>query len=257
MLLDNNLPILNENDAKNLLAGPYGDQLLRLATNHMTFIAFGTPTSKPVDLRKASCFFVKSSEKTFGVTAKHVMQALKSAQESDRSTIRQIGNTIVDLAGRQIAEGIRVDIATFEMSESEIERLEKTPITLWPPDPPNNDDKGVLISGYPAKSLSPMSEREAVFGIYTASAVAQRITDWQITIQVEWNHVQGRPELGGLPPRNFDTGGMSGGPVLSIRDRRGFQSFPLAGVISEGRIETDTFIAERADAILANGLIRS
>jgi hypothetical protein len=44
--------------------------------------------------------------------------------------------------------------------------------------------------------------------------------------------------------------------MILIRERASFLSFPLAGVISEGRPESDTIVAERADAIRADGTIR-
>jgi hypothetical protein len=62
--------------------------------------------------------------------------------------------------------------------------------------------------------------------------------------------------MGDLPPRSYDIGGMSGGPMLAIRERSGFWSFPVAGVISEGRAEDDKIVAERADNIRADGSIR-
>lgn len=250
------LPQLDEDGAKKLLAGDYGEQLQRIIASHMSYVTFGLQGSPIAALRKATCFFVKSSVRTFGVTAKHVIGGVNAAKAERPQTICQVGNRLLDIAERQISEGDRADIATFEISEDEVLQMGKIPVTLWPPDPPTNDDSGVLIAGYPAKAVEVVGEQEAIFGIYAATAVAQRVTDWQITMRVEWNNIQDQVQLGRRPPKNFDTGGMSGGPVLSIRNRRGIQSFPLAGVISEGHLETDTFVAERADYIRANGTIR-
>jgi len=117
------------------------------------------------------------------------------------------------------------------------------------------DEKGVLLAGYPAAAITADDPLTRCFGIYAASGVAQRVTDWQLSCAIEWDYVQA-PSLGRLPPKNYDTGGMNGGPVLTVR-QSGVLSFPLAGVISEGRATTDTIVAERADCIRANGTIRS
>jgi len=153
--------------------------------------------------------------------------------------------------------GTKADIATLSVSERELETIAKHPIAYWPPAPPDDDDRGVLLAGYPATEIVKKGPRTSSFGTYAASAIAQRTTEWQLSCRVEWNYVQGMPELGGLPPRGFDTGGMSGGPVFTIRERDGILSFPLAGVISEGQPAWDTIIADRADFIRADGSIHA
>jgi hypothetical protein len=76
--------------------------------------------------------------------------------------------------------------------------------------------------------------RTGSFGIYTASGVVQTVTDWQLSCRIEWEH-----SFGNLPPAGYDTGGISGGPMLAIRAKSGILSFPLAGVISEGWSQRD------------------
>lgn len=250
------LPVPSEDEAKRLLAGPFGAELHRIAVCNMTYLVFGAPGDKIALLRTATCFFVRSQLKLFAVTAGHVLDALRMACEVDPQTACQIGDVIVDPLARQLGRGDRIDIATFEIMPRELEQLNKSPISLWPPDPPSAGNSGVLLAGYPAASIEVAGPRHASFGIYTASAVAQTVTDWHITSRIEWEYVVGRPEFGGLPPRNFDTGGMSGGPMLTVRKRKGLLSFPLAGVIAEGRRLDDTIVAERADFIRADGSVR-
>ena len=239
------------------MAGPFGEQLHRIVANHMTWLVFGIsgPSGEPVGLRNGTCFFVKTPLRLLGVTARHVLDALRHARETDVNIRSQIGNLLIDPLERLVGQGDKADIATFEISDKELEKIGKVPISLWPPHPPDVDDKGVLLAGYPAKASTSVDLHSRCFGIYAASGVAQRVTDWQLTCRIEWENVQ-KSSLGSLPPRNFETGGMSGGPVLSIREKRGILSFPLAGVISEGDAETDTIIAERADNIRPNGDIR-
>ncbi len=255
--LNDPLPVLTMEEAKTLMAGPFGEELHRIVANHMTWLVFGTvgPTGEAIGLQNGTCFFVKTPLRLLGVTARHVLDGLRRAREADPNTRSQIGNLLIDPLERVVGQGDKADIATFEISSEELGEIGKVPISLWPPHPPDVDDKGVLLAGYPAKATISASSHSRCFGIYAASGVAQRVTDWQLTCRIEWENTQ-KSTLGALPPRNFETGGMSGGPVLSIREKNGILSFPLAGVISEGDAATDTIIAERADSIRPNGDIR-
>ena len=152
--------------------------------------------------------------------------------------------------------GQNADIATFEITNTELASLSKSAITLWPPDPPDRDGCGVLLAGFPGAGVVQSGKRTYGFGTYAASTVAQRVTDRQLTCALEWENISSSGRAGNLPPHNYDTGGMSGGPMLAIRERSGFWSFPVAGVISEGRAEDEKIIAERADNIRSDGSIR-
>jgi hypothetical protein len=193
------------------------------------------------------------------VTAQHVIEGFKRAKDSDPSTVCQIGNLPFDPVARLVDVGVKADIATLDVKDNELHRIDKQPMTLWPPDPPDGDDRGVLLAGYPAAAIIiDDNPRSRGFGIYAATGVAQRVTDWQLSCTIEWENIKPRRAgFGNVPPKNYDIGGMSGGPVLSVRERRGIWSFPLAAVISEGRAETDTIVAERADCIRADGTIRA
>lgn len=185
------------------------------------------------------------------VTAKHVIDAYFSAKRNDGRTICQIGNIAFDPEERLIAKGERVDIATLAITDGELQSLRKSPISLWPPSPPESDS-GVLFAGYPAAELKMEGPRTGHFGIYTASGIVQTVGDWQLSSRIEPEHSFGR-----LPPTGYDTGGMSGGPMLAIREKNGVLSFPLAGVISEGWSRRDIITAERADFIRADGIVRA
>jgi hypothetical protein len=213
---------------------------------------------EPRNLRNGTCFFIRTPRRLLVVTARHVVDGFRTAKATDSSTICQIGNLRVDPLERLVAAGEKADIATLDLTESELERIDKVPITLWPPDPPDGDNRGVLFAGFPAAGIITHEySRRRGFGIYAGSGIAQRVTELQLSCTTEWEESFAPPiGLGTLPPRNYNTGGMSGGPILTIRERHGVMSFPLAGVISEGRTETDTIVAERADAIRADGTIR-
>ena len=230
------LPDLTVDEAKRLVAGPFGDELQRLVVSHMTWIIFGAqgPNGQTLKRRNGTCFFLRTPTRLFGVSAKHVIAGLKCAQAEDRNIICQIGNVIMNPVERLISEGIKADIATFEIKDSELEDVGKVPISLWPPHPPDRDDTGVVLAGYPAAEVLETRARTLVMGSYSAIGVAQRVTDWQLKCTIEWENIQPSP-LGKLPPRNFETGGMSGGPVLTIRETRGILTLPPSSSNLGGR----------------------
>ncbi len=57
----------------------------------------------------------------------------------------------------------------------------------------------------------------------------------------------------GLPPRNTEFGGMSGGPVLTMLEKAGIVSRALAGVIYESSAYFEILRAVRADVIDPKG----
>jgi len=253
------LPALSPEAAEILLAGPFGTELHNLVVHHATFLVFGTkgPDGSPENLHNATCFFVQTPTKLFAVTARHVIDGYRQAREERSDTICQIGSQLrFDPIDRMIGAGTKADIATFDITPAELERIGKRPITLWPPEPPDVDDKPVLFAGFPAAAIRRDNRWTLGFGTYSASSMAQRVTDWQLSCTVEWDNIMCAPGFKDLPSRQYDIGGMSGGPMLSIRERGGLMTCPLAGVISEGRRESDTIIAERADFIRPDGTIR-
>jgi hypothetical protein len=185
------------------------------------------------------------------VTAKHVIDVYFSAKQGDPHTLCQIGNIAFDPEQRLIAKGEKIDIATLAITDGELRLLKKSPISLWPPAPPESDS-GVLFAGHPAAEVKMEGPRAGNFGLYTASGIVQTVSDWQLSSRIEWEH-----SFGNLPPTGYETGGMSGGPMLAIRERSGILSFPLAGVISEGWSRRDVITAEGADFIRADGSVRA
>jgi hypothetical protein len=202
-------------EAQRLLEGPCGQELHRMAVRHMTYFVFGRsgPRGEPQNLQHGTCFFIKTPMRLLAVTARHVVEGFGRAKEQDPTTVCQIGNLLFDPLARLIDVGIKADIATLDLKDNELNRIDKQPITLWPPDPPDGDDRGVLLAGYPAAAIIvDDNPHTRGFGIYAATGVAQRVTDWQLSCTIEWENIKPAPRgFGKMPPKNYDTGGMSGG----------------------------------------------
>jgi hypothetical protein len=96
------------------------------------------------------------------------------------------------------------------------------------------------------------------FGLYTALPRINSASDRQITCPFErefWIDAMGR----GLPPRGFDLGGLSGGPLLIPIENEGVWNLFLGGVISEAHSSHDyeTVVSVPAHFIAWDGSIRS
>ena len=59
-----------------------------------------------------------------------------------------------------------------------------------------------------------------------------------------------------LPPRYYDTGGMSGGPLFTVGETREPSGWRLGGVISQGSTALGILRASLAECLLPDGGLR-
>ena len=188
--------------------------------------------------RNGSAFFLDAGEGPFCVTACHVIEGLRQACASENVVAFQLGNLPIDFKGRHsiIAEHKGLDIATFRVSTDEIASIGKTVLTgyqeAWPPRPPDQN-RGIYYAGFPGVERRLSLPSEISFGVAAGGGVANSVSETDISSLIERENLI--PVLGrGLPPENYDFGGMSGGPMLSVIETRGLRSWALAGVIYQG-----------------------
>jgi hypothetical protein len=129
-----------------------------------------------------------------------------------------------------------LDVATFRITANEIKRIGKQILTgyqkSWPPSPPEQG-RGIYYSGFPATETIRLSPRAISFGAAPGGGVASSVSETDISMLIEQQSliaVMG----GGSPPENYNFGGMSGGPVLTVVETSAIRSWVLAGVIYEG-----------------------
>lgn len=208
-------------------------------------------------VRNGSAFFLDTGERLFGVTAAHVIREMEAARARRNIVALNLGGTIQfdpDNRHRQIAIDDEIDIATFQVGVDEITALEKVALTgyqrRWPPSPPQTG-RGVYYCGFPGRNTLWMARDEISFGCVPAGGVASSVSELDVSTQIERDYILDVMGLG-LPPENFDFGGMSGGPMLSVVERNGLRSWQLAGVIYQG---PNTEIGE--DAITGLEVIRA
>ena len=167
----------------------------------------------------ASCFFLKFKAKYVGVTAAHVVRQLLMARRDVPSVVSYIAlqphnvlNTVIDMNDD-------IDIATFSISEREIENLGAQPFDVsiqWPPDTPVEPNMPIQLVGYPEalRSFDPR-QRWVTAGAYGAFALVADRTDRDIIVTYVPAESRGSPDL---PPLGFNLSGCSGGPAVIHRD---------------------------------------
>jgi hypothetical protein len=121
----------------------------------------------------------------------------------------------------------------LRIATEEIAAMRKTVLTgyqkEWPPAPPEQDC-GVSYCGFPGGGTIWLSLQEISFGAVPGTGVASSVSETDVSSLIEREHLM--DVLGtGLPPENYDFGGMSGGPMLTLVEDRRLRSWRLAGVI--------------------------
>ncbi len=243
-----------ERAAREFVSGDGGRQLLRTVASHVTWLAWVTPGTGGTRLvRNGSCFVVRTPGSLFAVTAKHVVEGFVEARRTSNRIAAFIGNLELDLAARVIDAGRSVDIATVRLDESELPAIGKPPISVWPPVSPV-EGQGILVAGYPGGETIATDRENYSFGLYHGIGAARRVSDRQITCLIDPSRMVDTLGLG-LPPANYETGGLSGGPVLTLLRAIDPIVWALGGVISEGNSNLELITAERADVIQADGRV--
>jgi hypothetical protein len=196
-------------------------------------------------VRNGTAFFLKTAKATFGITAAHVVEG----PNSWRAHCEEHGPTPLRLAGirgnsielpfdaRCVDMNLEIDIATFMIPEWEIESINRTVYTGYQrdrPPPPPERNKGVFYAGFASAGTRTPRRNEVVSSAVTGSGIAHAVNERDVISQLEREYLE--PSLGeGIPPENFNFGGMSGGPMLYVVEtQHGLRLNALAGVIYAG-----------------------
>jgi hypothetical protein len=202
-------------------------------------------TDGTVSARNGTAFFLKTRRALFGVTAAHVIEG----RNSWRSHCEINGETQLRLGGRNgtsvsfdwdaraVDINLDMDIATFAVSAREIEDINRTPYSGvqngWPPDPPR-ERHGIVYAGFPAVGTRLLSVTSVQFGVVCGTGLVSSVSELNVSSLIERDYLE--PALGdGIPPGNFDFGGISGAPMLYVTlSKGGLFLNSLAGVIFSG-----------------------
>lgn len=196
--------------------------------------------------RNGSTSFINLGAKTFAVTAAHVIDGWRESRDkagarnayvAGKKGALKLGN----LEELLIDEDREMDLATFEITEAEVSQLGKIVVyggqDNWPPPPPRVD-QGLYFAGYPGVGTY-VDATGTVFSAAAHGLAVSGLNDTEVLCQIERDKITGI--LGeGVPPENFNFGGISGAAMF-VRgvQRGGILCWVFAGVVIQGP-NTDT-----------------
>jgi hypothetical protein len=186
----------------------------------------------------------------FGVTAAQVIEGPRSWREHcdqyGKTNIRLGGkrgvSAALDWDSRCVDINLEMDIATFMVSPREIEQINRTVYsglqTKWPPELPA-DGQGIMYAGFPGRGRRQLSLEAVEFGVVCVAAFVSSVNAHNVSFLVERERLE--PILGqGIPPENYNYGGISGAPMLyTLLTKGGVFVNALAGVIYSGPNTSD------------------
>lgn len=250
---------LSVEDRKKILRGPFGKRMHAWAGSYVTYIRWATDMMFGRRINNGSIFFLDVGGRLLAVTARHVYDAYLTAMQKYRRVTCHVENIEFNPERRLRGYRANVDIVTFDFTYEELMKIGKQALVVaadaWPPPHPVSGQAAIL-AGFPAAARIWINRRSISFGLYIASPRINSVSDQQITCPLErefWIDIMGR----GLPPRGFDLGGASGGPLFMPMDNDGLWNLYLAGVISEAKTSMDyeTVVSVPAHFIAADGSI--
>jgi hypothetical protein len=191
--------------------------------------------------RNGTVFFVDAGNGPIAVTAAHVIEGWrKDRSDGDVGPLQISGEGtgiwLRDIDQRLIDADCAIDIASFAISASEVKTVGKKVLggyhKNWPPPPPDAGST-IVYSGYPGDATQ-LALPSVTFGIACGLGVAGSVSEVDICIQIQREYLRPVHDIGGgIPPENYEFGGISGGPVLSIIETP-TRVWSLAGVMYQG-----------------------
>jgi hypothetical protein len=230
-----------------------GREVTALVQNYVRPILCSDPplsSNNPV-IKGGTVTFVKTAKRTFGITNHHVIKGLRKIQEQNSHFQCQLDSLPFNIDQRLIAQNERLDLATVDISDSEIQRigaLAYTPST-WPPsDPPRVGELAVIV-GYPGRFRYPDSSEQICVPHIGLNLPITSISQTDITFHFERQYWI--TDVGTVDPSRLDDfGGMSGSGVFVMR-----LAPVLVGVVYEFGSNFDLLKCSRTDFVTEEGII--
>jgi len=249
--------------AKELLAGDLGDVYRRILADCCVPIYWFKLDPKNFSIsHNGTLTIAKTPRVILGITAAHVYRQYEADRKNGPVRLQLMNEVVDDLENRLIDISDKLDLATFELDESLVKRLQRTPLGVWPPRPPQ-EGRGIMISGFPAVERIESKKFEVNFGLFTALGIARTVTEKQITWLLEREFQLAKARVP-APPPEYELGGISGGPLISWFESPSFVTHHcLSGIVVEhpdyknnkDMPPIERLIAVRADAIAESGKI--
>lgn len=253
---------MNRERAIDLGKGDFGIESLQSVANYAAPLFWITAADNGArKINNGSIFFVDAAEGLFAITANHVFEKYLEVKESSPDICCQIARNRSDPMAREtvpfepetclIDKDSEADIATFRISEADVETIGATVLTTWPPLVPR-EGWGVAFTGYPGHERKLAGPREIRFTPFPAITIATSVSHRLISCQFGREDAGDTPGLS-KPPSGFGAGGLSGGPLLVNVEKNGISHWRLGGVITQGNPDLEIVRASRVDRLRADG----
>ena len=232
--------------------GSYYRDIMRRACSPFYWHAPGTDGKRHIRAN-GTLTYVRSNERTFGVTAHHVFAAYLEQTDEPGITL-QLGDApfTVDL----IASSPELDLVTLSLPPGIADAVHKDimPVPLPRPGDEPQEGRGIMLAGFVGEDRREGPGPLVGWGMLAAIGVARRVTQKQITWMVERERNIDTHAF----PVNKELGGISGGPLIAWFEKAGgLLSFhSLAGIIVEANSTIENVVAIRAEYIRADGTLR-
>jgi hypothetical protein len=240
----------NKESALALLAAGYGRELQAASYRLTAPVCWASTGAASPVFNNGSIFFLNCGYGPFAVTADHVYAGYLKRRHDEPGLVSQIGRLAFPLDERLIDRDESLDVATFHITEGEIER---TTTWLhrperWPPLPPEQG-RGVFFTGF-TREAREQDDTSVTFGgvslLVTATVVGED------TIKCQFDRESFVDMGSGIPPTRLALEGTSGAPLWTLVDKP-VVGWRLAGVVIQYNPPYEILVARRADCIRADG----
>jgi hypothetical protein len=247
-----------EDEGRRLIAAGYSDQFAQMANDCSTWLFWHHPVggSEHQILNCGSVFFLDAGGGPFGVTASHVIQALREAKHDHQDLVVQMGSVTFDPSDLLLGDDPTRDLATFRIDERAVAPLRKKPHIdpgRWPPPRPR-EGRGVFFGGYrgPEGKLFSLTER-VPWDFWHGFGPVTGVFDDQLTMRFERADWVSRPGQQ-VPPLGAEWGGTSGGPMFALFETE-IVYFRLGGVIKQYSAGVELMVFAPIDRIRRDGTL--
>lgn len=223
-------------EAIDLMKGVFGKTLLENMMNYVTTISWGEIKDGEYHLRcNGSGFLLNLGERNILVTAAHVYEGYQRDKIHNSNLKIAVGDLPFDLEERLIdCLGSKIlDIATFRIYDEEIRKLGKHicyGAASWPPNAVL-ESQSIFFGGYPGVERLKVGPQAYDYGLYVALTPVSSSSERHFACSFErdnWLDTFGK----GLPPPDFEMGGMSGGPAFLFKESDGkVITWDLVGIV--------------------------
>ena len=258
---------MSPEEAKRLLAGEFGKQLLRAAGAYCLPLFWQAQNAQGSwrIMHNGTGFILDCGSGPFFVTAAHVYEGYLADQQNQklRCWLSALPFPLERRLISCLGHGV-LDVATFSVSDKEVAEIKSGGKAVlsgnqehWPP-ALIRENEGVLFAGYPGHERIESDDLECNFGLYSALTPVSSVSERHFGCafdRSEWIDTMGN----GLPVEEFDLGGISGCPVLRLKESTaGIVSWSLAGVgYNSSAGIGEIFLAHHASVIGSDGFLKN